>query len=112
MAKYMIQVAYSPEAWAAMVRKPQNRMDAVRPVVESLGGTFEDAWIAFGKYDLVGIVDLPANADAAAFAMAVSSGGSVKAFRTTPLLSLEEGVEAMKKAGKVRYRPPAAKKST
>ena len=38
MAHYMWQVAYTPEAWAAQVASPQDRRDAVGPVVERYGG--------------------------------------------------------------------------
>jgi uncharacterized protein with GYD domain len=106
MPKYLLQVAYTPESWAAMVKNPQNRMDAVRPAVESLGGKFEDAWLAFGQYDLVGICDFPDNVSAAAFSISVAGKGSVKALHTTPLMSMEDSVEAMRKAGGSAYKPP------
>jgi len=104
---YLIQVAYTPDAWAAMIKQPQNRLEAVRPVVEKLGGRFEHAWLAFGEYDIIGVVELPDNTNAAAFAMAAAAGGALKAFKTTPLLSVEEGVEAMRKAQEAGYRPPS-----
>jgi uncharacterized protein with GYD domain len=103
---YLIQLAYTPDAWAAMVTQPQNRLEAVRPVVEKLGGKFEHAWLAFGEYDIVGVVEMPENTDAAAFAMAIAAGGAATAFKTTPLLSVEEGVEAMRKAQGAGYRRP------
>ena len=106
MPSYLIQVAYTPDAWAAMVRQPQNRLEGVRPVVEKLGGKFEHAWLAFGEYDIIAVAELPENTDAAAFSMAVAAAGAVKAFKTTPLLSVEEGVEAMRKAQGAGYRPP------
>jgi uncharacterized protein with GYD domain len=106
MDDMLIQAAYTPDAWAAMVKQPQNRLDAVRPVVEKLGGKFEHAWLAFGEYDIVAVVEMPENTDAAAFAMAAAAGGALKAFKTTPLLSVEEGVEAMRKAQGAGYRPP------
>ena len=37
----------------------------------------------------------------------VAAGGAVKAFKTTPLLSVAEGVEAMRKAQGAGYRRPA-----
>ena len=37
MPYYMLQATYSPQAWSGMVKSPQNRLDAVRPVVEKLG---------------------------------------------------------------------------
>src|SRR5579864_9030944 len=91
MAQYLIQVAYTPEAWAAMIKKPQNRLDAVAPVAKKLGGKFEQAWMAFGEYDIIGIVEMPDNTDAAAFSIAVAAGGACKAVRTTPLISIEDG---------------------
>jgi len=106
MAKYLIRVAYTPEAWAAMVNEPQNRYELVKPAVESLGGKFEAAWFAFGEDDLVGIIDMPGNVDAAAFAVGVAAKGAVKKLTTTPLLTIEEGVEVMRRAQKVAYRPP------
>lgn len=106
MPKYLVQVAYTPESWAKMVKNPQNRLEAVRPAVESLGGTFDDAWISFGRYDLVGIVDFPDNVSEAAFSMSTAAGGAVSALHTTPLLTMEEGVEAMKRASQSTYEPP------
>ena len=106
MAYYLIQVAYTPEAWAAQIKNPQNRIEAVRPVVERLGGSFEGVWYAFGEYDIVGICKMPDNVSAAAFSLAATAGGAVKAFKTTPLMTTEEGLEAMKKAGAAGYRPP------
>lgn len=106
MTRYLIQVAYSTEATKAMVKEPQNRLEAVRPAARSLGGDFESAWFCFGEYDLVGIVNMPNDVDAAAFALAIGAAGSTKAFRTTPLIEMDDAVEAMRKAQKVGYRPP------
>ena len=108
MPYYMLQAAYTPEAWAAMVNKPQNRLDAVRPVIEKLGGKIEGGWLAFGEHDIVLICQMPNNASAAAFAMAGSAGGSLKAIKTTPLMTVDEAMDAMRKAGGVGYRPPTA----
>ena len=106
MAYYLLQVAYTPEAWANMVRSPQNRVDAIRPVVERLGGRIEGAWYAFGEYDIVAVMQFPDNASAAAFSLAASAGGAVKAIKTTPLMTIDEGIEAMRKAGGTGYQPP------
>jgi hypothetical protein len=37
--------------------------------------------------------------------MAISAGGSCKTVKTTPLMSVEEGQAAMKKAGGTGYKP-------
>lgn len=107
MPYYLIQAAYTAEAWATMVKTPQNRIEAVRPVVEKLGGRIEGGWLAFGEYDIVAICHMPNNLNAAAFSMAAAAGGAVKAIKTTPLMTPEEGIEAAKKAAKAGYHPPS-----
>ncbi len=108
MPRYLQQVSYTPEGWAALIKKPQNRIEVVRPVIEKLGGKIETAWFTFGEYDIVVILDLPDNVSAAAIAMAFAAGGACKAVKTTPLLSTSEAVEAMKKAAASGYRAATA----
>jgi uncharacterized protein with GYD domain len=106
MPNYLIQVAYTADAWAAMVNNPQDRIAAVRPAVESVGGKVEAGYLAFGEYDLVAIVEFPDNAAAAAFSVATTSRGALKAFKTTPLMTMAEAQDAMSKAGSIQYEPP------
>jgi hypothetical protein len=42
----------------------------------------------------------------AAFSIAVAAGGALKSSKTTPLLTFEEGVRALRQAGRPGYRPP------
>ena len=110
MASYLLQISYSAEAWAAMITHPQDRALAVSQAVEKLGGKVGAFWMAFGDYDLIGVIEMPDNVSAAAFAVAVAGGGACKNVKTTPLLSLAEGLEAMKKAGTSGYKPVTAQK--
>jgi uncharacterized protein with GYD domain len=102
---YLVQVAYSSEGSAAIVEKPQNRIEAVRPAVEKLGGKLISGWYSLGEYDAVLVVEMPSNVNAMALSMAFSAGGAVKKVSTTPLLTAEESVEAMKKASTAGYKP-------
>ena len=106
MARYLFQASYTSEAWAAQVSNPQNRIDVIRPVIERLGGRLECAYLSFGDYDVVVVAEMPDHIGAAAFSLAASAGGGVKAVKTTPLITVEEGIEAMKKAAGAGYRPP------
>jgi len=108
MPYYLQQVAYSTEGWEALVEKPQNRIEAVRPAIEKLGGKIENAWYAFGDYDVVLILQMPTNVDASAIAMAFAAGGACKSVKTTPLLTIAEAVEAMEKAAAAGYRAATA----
>jgi uncharacterized protein with GYD domain len=106
MARYLFQASYTSEAWAVQVSNPQNRIDVVRSVIERLGGRLESGYLSFGDYDVVIIAEMPDAISAAAFSLATSAGGALKAIKTTPLLTVEEGLEAMKKAAGAGYHPP------
>ncbi|MDQ3043768.1 MAG: GYD domain-containing protein [Chloroflexota bacterium] len=107
MALYMYKVAYSAEAWAAMVKNPQNRIEAVTPAIERAGGKIIGAWMAFGEYDLYAVAEMPGNIEASALAVAFTAGGALRSLETVPLLSVEDGVEVMRQAGGSTYKPPA-----
>jgi uncharacterized protein with GYD domain len=109
MADYLFQVSYTPEAWAEMIKRPQNRAEAVKTAIEKLGGKVKGFWLSFGDQDVVGVFEMPDNVNAAAFAMAVAGGGACRSVKTTPLLSLDNAADAMKKAGKCGYKPVTKK---
>ena len=51
-------------------------------------------------------MEAPDETTAAAVSLAVTSPGHLKAVKTTPLLSVEQAMEAMRKAGSQTYRGP------
>lgn len=106
MPYYLIQVAYTPEAIAGLVEKPEDREAAARALVEKLGGTMEGFWYAFGDWDVAAIGNLPDNVSAAAASLAASRTGQFKAFKTTPLMTMQEARRAMEKAGSVPFKAP------
>jgi uncharacterized protein with GYD domain len=106
MPLYMFQAAYTSEAWAAQISNPQNRIEQVRPVIERLGGKILSAYYAFGEYDVVVVFEAPDNVSVAALALAVAAGGAMKAQKTTVLMSIEDGLAAMRRASGTGYRPP------
>ncbi len=106
MARYLIQVSYTTQGISDLVKNPQDRAAAVRPLIESLGGKLESFDYAFGDYDAVLIAELPDNVSMVALSMAVSASGAVGSLKTTVLIPMNEAVEAMRKAGTLGYRPP------
>lgn len=106
MAHYLIRGSYTPETWAALVKNPQNRREVVQPLIESLGGKIEALYFAFGAEDVVAILEMPDNVSVGAASLAVTASGAFKSFQTTVLITPEEAVEMMRKAGTVGYRPP------
>ena len=108
MAHYLVQAVYKPEAVVALAKNPQDRVEVLRQIVEKLGGKLEAGGLAFGGFEpeMVAICSLPSHTIAAALAISISAGGSVKAIKTTPLITGAEGLEAMSKAANAGYRPP------
>ena len=85
---------------------PQNRIEAVRPAVERQGGKVIGGYISYGDYDIMLIMEMPDNVSAAAFAMAVASGGAVKGLKTTPLLTPDEALRALERSTTIEYVSP------
>jgi len=48
MARYLFQLSYTPEAWAALLKEPHNRIERVAPALEKLGGRFVDVNFTLG----------------------------------------------------------------
>ena len=104
MPLYLTQVSYTQQAWQSLIENPQNRLEVVRSAVERLGGKVVNGWAAFGDYDVILVSEMPDQVAAASFAMAVAAGGACRGVKTTPLLSMTETVEALKRASGSGYR--------
>ena len=104
----MVQFSYSAEAVSGMIKNPQDRAAAVRAMIERWGGKLESFYFTFGEYDGIAIAEVPDNVTMAAASMAITSSGAFKAFRTTVLMSMDEAMQAMKKAGTLSYTPPSS----
>jgi uncharacterized protein with GYD domain len=105
--RYISLFSYTPQAWAAQIKNPQDRREGFGAMASKLGGSFVDAYITFGEYDGLIIFDAPDDTTAAAIAIAVVSPGHIKALKTSRALTIEEAMEAMRKAGSVTYQGPS-----
>ena len=108
MAIYLTQFSYTPETWARMTKNPEDRRVAARKYIESVGGKLHGFWYAFGAYDGYCLWEAPDNVSMAAVAIAITGGGALSKFETTPLLTVEETLDALRRAQAVTYRPPGA----
>ncbi|GIV96350.1 MAG: hypothetical protein KatS3mg057_1007 [Herpetosiphonaceae bacterium] len=107
MALYLSQFAYTSEAWAALAKNPQNRAEVIGRLLERMGGRLHNLYYCFGEYDGVILFEAPDDTTAVATLIAALSPGHVKAIKTTKLLTVEETMEAMRKAGGVTYQGPS-----
>jgi uncharacterized protein with GYD domain len=105
MPSYLVQASYTIEALQALMKKPQDRTAVVTKAVENLGGTLIGLWLSFGDQDIVALAEMPNNVSAAALSLAIAAGGALKSTKTTPLLTVAQGISAMKKAASSGYTP-------
>ena len=106
MPLYLSRFRYTPETWARLITKPEDRRNAAQSYIESVGGKLHGFWYAFGEYDGYNLWEAPDNVSMAAVALAISGGGALSSLETTVLMTVEETMDAMKKAGQVQYKPP------
>lgn len=109
MPLYLTKFSYTPATWARLVDNPEDRRIAAQQYIESVGGKLHGFWYAFGSHDGYNLWEAPDNVSMAAVALAISGGGALSSFDTTVLLSVDETLEALQQAQKLRYRAPGAK---
>jgi uncharacterized protein with GYD domain len=107
MPLFLGQFSYSSDAIKALIDSPEDRLQAAKEGVESLGAKLIGIWYAFGEFDGVYLVDAPDNTTAMALPMLLGSSKAFSKVQTTVLMETGEAQQAMRKAADARYRPPA-----
>ncbi len=108
MPLFMIEFGYTPEAWAGLVKSPENREETVRRILEEAGCRLHNLWYAFGENDGFAVFEAPDQTTAAALSVAITSSGAFRKFETHLLVTQSEMLEALERAGEVAYAAPGA----
>ena len=108
MPLYLSRFSYTPETWARLIGNPEDRRKAAQSYVESVCGELHGFWYAFGERDGYTLWEAPDNVSMAAVALAISGGGALSSFDTAVLLTVEETMDALHKAGQIQYQAPGA----
>ncbi len=106
MPLYMTQYSLTPEAWAALAKKPEDRSMAVKALFDKIGGRLIGMYYSYGEYDGVIISECPDNVSHAGATIAAVVPGHLRAVRTTVLFSVADAMQAMKRAGTISYSGP------
>ena len=72
-----------------------------------MGGKIEVFYHSMGEFDLLVVAEMPDNESMAAIQFAVRSTGIAKDHKVTALLSREDAVNALRRAGGAGYQPPS-----
>ena len=108
MPLYVTRFSYTPETWARLIVNPEDRREAAQSYIESVGGKLHGFWYAFGAHDGYSLWEAPDNASMAAVVLAIGGGGALSSFETTVLLTVDEMIDALRKAEQVQYKAPGA----
>ena len=108
MPLYLSRFSYTPETWARLIGNPEDRRKAAQSCIESVCGRLHGFWYAFGTHDGYNLWEAPDNVSMAAVALAIGGGGALSSFETTVLMTVDETMQALRKAGQVGYRAPGA----
>jgi uncharacterized protein with GYD domain len=104
MPKFLIRANYTGEGMKGLMTEGgSKRRDAAAAAIESVGGTLECMYYAFGDTDVYAIGDMPDNASAAAVSLLINASGAVS-LNLTPLMTPEDVDAAVTKAPS--YRAP------
>ena len=104
MSKYLIRANYVGDGIKGLMSEGgSRRRDAAKAAVESVGGTLDCMYYAFGDTDVYAICDLPDQASATAVSLLINSSGAVT-LNLVPLMTPEDVDAAVAKAPK--YRAP------
>jgi uncharacterized protein with GYD domain len=104
MPKYLFHASYTEEGLKGLLKEGgSSRMKAVQQTLETMGGSLEAFYYAFGDTDVFAVADLPDHVSTTAFALVISAAGTANV-KTTVLLTPEEVDQATRKS--VDYRPP------
>jgi uncharacterized protein with GYD domain len=107
MSVYMTQFTYTPEAWKALVKEPENRAKVFAEQAEKMGGRMISLYYCMGEYDGLIIFEAPDEPAATALLLTVISPGHLKATKTTVLMSVEDTMKAMQRANSEAYPGPS-----
>jgi uncharacterized protein with GYD domain len=108
MPLYLTKFSYTPETWAKLISNPEDRRQAAQSYIESVGGKLHGFWYAFGEHDGYNLFEAPDDVSMAAVALAIGGGGALASIETTVLMSVDDTIEALRKASEIKYRAPGA----
>lgn len=84
MPLYLSKFNYTPETWARMSAKPEDRRKAAEAYIESVGGKLHGFWYAFGAHDGFTLWEAPDSTERLAPSEPQSSKTTRPAERRTP----------------------------
>lgn len=104
MPTFMYQFKYTPAAWAAFVKKPEDRGAVVDELLKGIGGRLISNYYSFGEWDGLVIFEAPDEITAMTALVSIITPGHLEATKTTLLFTTQDMLHATRRASKLKFR--------
>jgi len=98
MPLFLTRGNYTQSAIAGMMAKPEDRTQAISPILKSVGGTLHAMYNTLGEYDFLIVAEAPSERDMLSVLLVAAGTGSVFNLNTTLAWPASEAVGAFAKA--------------
>jgi uncharacterized protein with GYD domain len=106
MAKYLIEETVASPGVAGILKKPEDRSRVLRTVFEAAGCRLEQFYCSLTENKTYLIVESPDLNSVYTLTLAFQASGGLSSIKSTPLVTVSEGVNLFEKAAKLGYEPP------
>jgi uncharacterized protein with GYD domain len=101
MTIYITRGNYSDHAFQGMLKKSEDRHDAVEKLFKSAGGKMLALYVTMGEYDFLTIAEFDDEKDAVSALMVAAGTGGVRNLNTTVAMTTADARKAEDKARKI-----------
>jgi len=110
MPKYMYLCTYSSGSWARLLRISDDRLKAIRELMESLGGSLDCAYWEVSARSAFAVADMPDSASAAAATAVLNHTGAFKRVEVHEVFTHDQFTGMLELADNVsdRYKVPGS----
>lgn len=99
--RYMLEGISTPEVFAALIKKPEDRTANAKRLMAAAGCELIDYYIGVHNYKGYIVIECDADADLAALQLVTIAGGGVSVAEATEILTGAELAERAKAAGEL-----------
>jgi len=108
MTKYLIEETIGPQGFQGISQKPEDRSEVLRPIFEAAGCKLEQFYISGIENKAYLIVESPDLNSVYTVGATFMAGGAASSIKCTPLMTISQAVDLMKKTASLAYRPPGS----
>jgi uncharacterized protein with GYD domain len=106
MAKYLIEETIATQTFAGMLKQPEDRFEALKPIFKAAGCRLEQGYSSGIENKAYMVVESPDLNSVYTVGVNFMASGAATAIKYIPLMTLSEAADMCRKAAGLAYRPP------